>query len=79
MKKLLRPSNFASIPLILNSKGSFTSRLEVWLPFGLVSIFPTVANIFIQDYEKRVLDGFENPARIRWRYVDDTLVVIQRK
>ena len=41
-------------------------------------ISPNIANIFMQDYEKRMLDGFEQSPRIWLRYVDDTLVVIRR-
>ena len=40
-------------------------------------ISPIVANIFMQNYEKRMLVGFENPPRVWLRYVDDTLVVIR--
>ena len=41
-------------------------------------ISPIIANIFMQDFEQRMLAGFENSPRIWWRYVDDTLVVIKR-
>ena len=41
-------------------------------------ISPIVANIFMQDFEQKMLVSFEQAPRIWWRYVDDTLVVIKR-
>ncbi|KAA3681274.1 uncharacterized protein DEA37_0000849 [Paragonimus westermani] len=39
----------------------------------------TVANLFMQDLEKKLLSNFPDPPRIWWRYVDDTLVMIRKE
>ncbi|KER30639.1 hypothetical protein T265_02988 [Opisthorchis viverrini] len=41
-------------------------------------ISPILANMYMEDFEQKALNGFECPRRVFWRYVDDTFVVIKR-
>ena len=41
-------------------------------------ISPVLADIYMENFEKKVFEGYQHPPRVWWRYVDDTFVVIDR-
>ena len=40
-------------------------------------VSPTVANLFMEDYEGKALEAYQDPPKYWGRYVDDTLAVIK--
>ena len=42
-------------------------------------ISPVLANIYMEDFERKALQSFDAPPRVWWRYVDDTFVIIKRE
>ena len=56
--------------------GEFYNQLEGAAMGSPVS--PLTANIFMEDFECKTLSSYPNPPRFWGRYVDDTMVIIQR-
>ena len=40
-------------------------------------VSPIVANLFMEDYEGKALEGYEDPPKYWGRYIDDALAVIK--
>ena len=39
---------------------------------------PVLANLYIENLEQKIMEGFESPPKVWWRYVDDNFVIIRR-
>ena len=38
---------------------------------------PVLANLYMENLEQKIMEGFESPPKVWWRYVDDTFVIIR--
>ena len=43
-----------------------------------LSVSPIVANLFIEDFQQKSLSSFHTPLKFWGRYVDDTMVIIDK-